>query len=170
MNPGRLLTVRRRVLVCVSALTFALAACSVQEQTQGWHPRYDGQPAEAGDIGLRNVLVVTSDNGQATVLTSFANRGAEDQLVEVQVGNVTATPPNGPLEIPARGYASLAAGSDQIQVSGADLTPGRLVEVEFRFAKAPRVSVDALVKEAAGRYADVTFPEPTGTETPTTDS
>lgn len=162
--------VRRRVLVSISTLAFVLVGCSVQEQTQGWHPRYDGQPAEAGDIGLRNILVVTADDGQATVLTSFANRGAADELVEVQVGEVTATPPNGPLEIPASGYASLAAGTDQIQVSGADLTPGRLVEVEFRFAKAPRVSVDALVKEAAGRYADVTFPEPTGTETPASTS
>ncbi|WP_166346873.1 hypothetical protein [Phytoactinopolyspora limicola] len=151
--------VRRGVLVSIPALAFLIGGCSVHEQTQGWHPRYDGVTGEAGDIGLRNVVVVVSDDSRATVLSSFANRGAADELLEVRVGEVTAVPPSGSLEIPDTGYAALEPGPTQIEFDGVDVGPGRITEVEFQFANAPRVTLDAVVKGADGRYAHVEFSE-----------
>jgi hypothetical protein len=150
--------IRRSVLLSLPVLALALGGCGIQEQTQGWHPRYDGVPADAGDIGLRNVVVVASTDGRATVLTSFANRGGDaDELVEVRVGEATATLSETPLEIPARGHASLGLNDNQVELQGVDVTPGHITEVEFHFANAPRITVETLVKEADGRYADVTF-------------
>lgn len=148
-----------RALVSAPLLALVLAGCSVQEQTQRWYPRDNGVSAQAGDIGLRNILVVTSSDGQATLLTTFANEGADDELVEVHIGDAIATPSAGPLEIPAGGYASLEPSGDQLGISGAELTPGQMTEVEFRFAKAPRTAVQALVMANEGAYSQVTFPD-----------
>lgn len=156
-RPRRSPRPRHLVLASVPALALMLTGCEMHEQTQGWYPRYDGVSAEAGEIGLRNIVVVTSGD-QATVLTSLANEGPADDLVSVRVGDVTAEPTSGSLAIPQNGYAAL--GPDSVQFEGVDLTPGQLTEVEFRFEDAPSTTVETLVKEAEGRYADVTFSDP----------
>jgi hypothetical protein len=144
------------VLAAASALALTLTGCgSIRTQTQQWYTPADGASAEAGDIALRNVVVVADESGdEATVLATFANRGEEDELVEVRVGDATATPSDGDLTIPADGYASLGPGGTRADVDGADAVPGTFVEVEFRFERAPRTTVDALVQAAEGEYED----------------
>jgi hypothetical protein len=148
--------VRRRdaALVALPVLGLALAGCgSVQEQTQQPYDPTDGVSAEAGDIAIRNVLVVADEDGDAaTVFASFANRGSDDRLVEVRVGDTDATPTGGSLDIPGGGYASLAPESTRLDIAGADTEPGGFVEIEFLFDDAPRVSVDAMVRPAEGGY------------------
>ena len=150
--------VRRRtaILAALPVLALALVGCgSVHEQTQQVSDPAGGSSANAGDIAIRNVVVVASENGdEATVFASFANRGAEDRLMEVRVGEFAATPPDGSLEIPAGGYASLSPDSTRLDVEGGDIEPGQFVEIEFRFDEAPRATVDALVKPADGPYED----------------
>ena len=150
--------VRRRmaVLAALTVLGLALAGCgSLREQTQQVYDPADGTSADAGDIAVRNVVVVASENGDAaTVFASFANRGADDRLVEVHVGESAATLPDGSLELPAGGYASLSPDSTRLDVSGGDIEPGQFVEIGFRFDQAPRVTVNALVKPADGLYED----------------
>jgi copper(I)-binding protein len=150
--------VRRRtaVLAVPPVLALALVGCgSVHEQTQQVYDPADGTSADAGDIAVRNVVVVASENGdEATVFASFANRGAEDRLVEVHVDESAATPPDGSLELPAGGYASLSPDSNRLDVDGGDIEPGQFVEIEFRFEQAPRATVEALVKPADGLYED----------------
>src|SRR5699024_1826913 len=111
--------------------------------------------AEAGSIGLRNVLVV-SDGDDATVLASMANSGTtDDELVGVTIGDVTAAPTE-PVAVPGDGFVSVGYGPDQtrVDVSGADAEPGHMVTLEFQFTAAPRVEVDAFVRPASGVYAD----------------
>jgi hypothetical protein len=141
-------------VVCVLALV--LTGCgSIRTQTQQWYTPADGVNAEAGDIAIRNVLVVATESGDAsTVLATFANRGDEDHLVDVRVGDATATPTGGDLTIPANGYASLGPGGTRVDVDGADTLPGTFVEVEFLFESAPRTAVEALVQAAEGDYED----------------
>jgi hypothetical protein len=142
------------VLAAVSALALTLTGCgSIRTQTQQWYTPADGASAEAGDIALRNVVVVADESGEeSAVLATFANRGEEDQLLEVRVGDATATPTGGDLTIPADGYATLGPGETEVEVEGADAVPGTFVEVEFRFERAPRTTVDALVQAAEGEY------------------
>ncbi|MGH8823068.1 MAG: hypothetical protein ACRDVN_01140 [Jiangellaceae bacterium] len=161
MNPVRRQPVAALVAVTVLALSFA-GCGSVRTQTQQWYTPADGVSAEAGDIAVRNVLVVASESGDAsTVLATFANRGEEDdQVLEVRVGEVTAAPTDGELTIPADGYATLGPEATRLDVDGVDAVPGSVVEVEFRFESAPRVSVDALVQPAEGTYEDALIAPP----------
>ena len=178
--------VRRRALVALPVLALGLAGCSMHEQTQGWYDATDGVSVDAGDIGIRDVVVVADDEGRSTVLATFANAGGADELVEVVVGDVSAEPSDGPLEIPRDGYAKLGPEGPRVDVTeagtvpggtievefrfaDAGTVPGSTIEVEFRFADAPRASVEALVQPHDGIYEGVLpldAPNPTFTAVP----
>jgi hypothetical protein len=143
-------------LAAVCVLALVLTGCgSIRTQTQQWYTAADGVNAEAGDIAIRNVLVVATESGDdSTLLATFANRGDEDQLVEVRVGDTTARPDGGDVTIPANGYATLGPEGTRVDVEDADTVPGTFVEVEFLFERAPRTTVEALVQAAEGDYED----------------
>jgi hypothetical protein len=156
-------------LVPIVGLTLVAAGCApvpVRSQTQEWYEPADGVSTEAGDIGVRGVLLVSDeDGGVATVLATFANTGLEDEFLEVHVGDRIATPTTGPLEIPEGGYARLGPDQTRVDVFGADMRPGEFVDVEFVFRDAPRAPVQALVQQAEGDYEgaldDAQEPTPT---------
>ncbi|HEX6336726.1 MAG TPA: hypothetical protein VFZ85_07225 [Jiangellaceae bacterium] len=149
---------RRRLAVLASVLLLGLVAAGcgeVREQTQWSQDRTDGVSATAGDIGIRNALVVADEEGrQATVLAMFTNRGGPDELVSVRVAGSEAEPEGGPLAIPDGGTVSVGPNQTRVDVAGVDAQPGRRVDIEFVFANAPRASVSALVQPADGVYAD----------------
>lgn len=165
------LAVRRLVLAAaVPVVTLSIAGCSIHEQTQRWYSADNGVSAEAGDIGLRNVLVVSDGEGRATVVASFTNRGdATDELLEVVVQDVAVEPGEGALEIPAGGMAAVGPDAVRVDVDVDDVAPGYTTEVEFRFADAPRTTVQALVRPAEGVYAEAlpAEPEPEPEDEPT---
>jgi hypothetical protein len=152
-----LLAARRRLalLASVSLLGLLAVGCGdVREQTQWSGDRTHGVSATAGDIGIRNALVVADEDGrQATVFATFANSGSADELVTVRVGNRDVEPDGGPLEIPANGFATVGPDATRLDVTGAQAQPGQRVELEFIFADAPRATVNALVQADAGIYA-----------------
>lgn len=155
------LAVRRLVLAVVPALAVGVAGCGMNEQTQRWYAADNGVNAEAGQIGLRNVLVVADDEGQATVIATFSNRSDQaDELVEIVVGDAATEPVDGVVEIPAAGYASVGPDTNRVDVDGADIATGLTAQVEFRFAGAPRTTVEALVVANEGTYADALPAEP----------
>jgi hypothetical protein len=147
----------RAALLTILALIVAVGGCaSVRSQTQVWYEPADGVSTDAGDIGVRNVLLVADDDGSvATVLATFANTGAADELLEVRVGEQIAPPVGGPVEIPEDGYARLGLDDTRVDFFGADIEPGQFVDVEFVFADAPRAEVQALVQRADGDYEAV---------------
>jgi hypothetical protein len=148
---------RRRLAVLASVLLLGLVAAGcgeVRAQTQWTQDRTDGVSATAGDIGIRNALVVADEDGRrATVLALFTNTGEPDELVSVQVAGSDAEPEGGPLTIPAQGAVSVGPDQTRVDVTGVDAQPGRRVDVEFIFANAPRASISALVQPADGIYA-----------------
>jgi hypothetical protein len=141
-------------LVTIVGLTLAAAGCaSVRAQTQEWYEPADGVSTEAGDMHVRNVLLVADEEGAvATMLATFANTGPEDELLEVRVGDRIATPTSGPVEIPEDGYVRLGPDQVRVDVFGAGAQPGHFVDVEFVFRDAPRAEVQALVQPAEGEY------------------
>jgi hypothetical protein len=151
--------VRRRlaVLVAVPLIGLLAAACGeVREQTQWSGDRTHGVSAIAGDIEIRNALIVADENGgQATLMATFANRGPADELQRVVVNGGEAEPADGPLEIPARRFARLDADENRLDLQDIRTTPGLRTEVEFIFGAAPRATVSVLVLADEGLYADV---------------
>ncbi|PSL02480.1 hypothetical protein CLV30_110133 [Haloactinopolyspora alba] len=145
----------RRALVAVPLIALSVAGCSIHEQTQGWYAPANGVNADAGQVGLRNVLVVAGSGGRATVLAALSNEGTTaDALVGVSVGDTQAELEGGAIEIPSNGHATVGPSAHRADVQSVDAVPGRMIEVEFRFERAPRVTVDALVETAEGMYAD----------------
>ncbi|HSK25277.1 MAG TPA: hypothetical protein VK894_00015 [Jiangellales bacterium] len=158
---------RPAALAAIAALlVLALAGCagsdSIRLQTQDFYTAGDGVNAQAGDLGIRNLLLVATETGgdgqtpvPATVLATFANPTTEpDRLLEVRVGESSAQPDGGGLEIPARGYASLGVEDDRLQIEGDGIIPGRFVLVTLVFEQAPETTVRALVALGEGVYAD----------------
>jgi hypothetical protein len=156
-------------LVTIVGLTLAAAGCAsipIREQTQLGYTPADGVSTNAGEIAVRNVVLVAEEDGPVTtVIATFANSGPEDELVEVRVGDRTATFESGPVEIPADGYTQLGPDGERVDVFGADVQPGQFVDVEFVFRDAPRAEVQALVQRADGYYEgaldDAAEPTPT---------
>ncbi|RIQ31020.1 prolipoprotein diacylglyceryl transferase [Jiangella rhizosphaerae] len=153
--------VRRLVLAAAPVLLLGVAGCSIHEQTQRWYPADNGVNAEAGDIGLRNVQVVSDGEGTATVIATLTNRGGnDDELVEVVIGDVTAELADGPVQLPVSGVADLGPDADRVDGFDVEADPGHTVAVEFRFDNAPRTTVQALVRPAEGAYAEALPAEP----------
>ncbi|SDU43211.1 PT domain-containing protein [Jiangella alkaliphila] len=153
--------VRRLVLAAAPVLVMGVAGCSIHEQTQRWYSADNGVNADAGDIGLRNVQVVSDGGGTATVIATLTNRGgSDDELVEVIIGDVTADLADGPVQLPVSGVADLGPDADRVDGFDVEADPGHTVTVEFRFDSAPRTTVHALVRPAEGAYAEALPAEP----------
>ncbi len=142
-----------------AAAVLLLTSCGVDvnSQTQLEYTPADGVQAEAGELSVRGVVVVSAGDGSARVLAGIANNGASaDQLVGLDVAGVSVELPADGLQLPPDGFASLGIeGAPSSVASGTPETvaPGRFVPVTFVFAAAPRVSVDALVQSPDGIYA-----------------
>lgn len=167
-------TARRRRSLLAPACSYAtavvlLTGCGgvdVNSQTQLEYTPADGVQAEAGELSVRGVVVVSSGDGSARVLAGIANNGgAADQLVGLDVAGVSVELPADGVQLPPNGFASLGLeGAPEGMASGTPeaVAPGRFVPVTFVFAAAPRVSVDALVQSPVGIYATLApTPAPT---------
>lgn len=164
--------VRRLVLAAVPVMVLGVAGCSIHEQTQRWYPADNGVNTEAGEIGLRNVQVISDGEGTATVVATLTNRGdAEDELVEVRIGDVAADLADGPVQIPVSGVTDVGPNGERVDGFDVEADPGHTVTIEFRFGAAPRTTVHALVRPAEGLYAEALPAEPARpSETPGDDA
>lgn len=150
------------LLLLVLGLTGCASENSIRLQTQDFYTAGDGVNGQAGDIAIRNLLLVADEEAAdaqtpvpATVLGTFANSSGEpDRLLEVRVGESVAQPEGGGLEIPARGYASLGLEENRLQIEADGVIPGRFVLVTLMFESAPEATLRALVQRAEGWYAD----------------
>jgi hypothetical protein len=149
------------LLLLVLGLTGCASEDSIRLQTQDFYTAGDGVNGQAGDIAIRNLLLVADEEADAqtpvpaTVLATFANpTGEPDRLLEVRVGESVAQPEGGGLEIPARGYASLGIEENRLQIEADGIIPGRFVLVTLVFESAPEATLRALVQRADGWYAD----------------
>jgi hypothetical protein len=153
--------IRRRIaaLLSLPALALLTIGCGdVREQTQVWREPPHGTSATAGEVVIRNALVVTDSQGNATLYASFANHGdTADALTGVVVGGTETSPVGGEINLPVGSVTSVSPDNARVDVSEFDVEPGRLVDIQFVFANAPRTTVEAIVQPNEGSYADVTF-------------
>lgn len=152
--------IRRRIaaLLLFPALALLIIGCSaVREQTQLWREPPRGTSAEAGELAIRNVVVVADSEGNATLYASFANEGGEpDALTGLIIGD-NEVAPDGEIELPTNEVTSISPDHERVDVSQLDVPPGRIVDVEFIFGDAPRTTVQTVVQSVENYEADVTF-------------
>lgn len=148
--------VPRRLLsgmLIAPALIVALTSCAMHEGTQGWYDPTDGTSVDAGPIDIRNVLVVASPEGEATVIASMVNNGSDDALAEITIGDATIAP--AAIDLPADTVTTIGPeGDGRLDAADADAAAGHTIDIEFTFENAPQASVTAVAVENDGIYAD----------------
>ncbi|MFF2275319.1 hypothetical protein [Agromyces sp. NPDC058126] len=125
------------------ALGVALGAsgCSMltYQATTEHYDASDGVSANVGDLDLRNILVVSDDGVDGTLVLTIVNNGEDDVDLDVQVdGGDTVT-------IPVDAGATVAFGTDAVEgldevepivLEGIDTDPGSLLPIYFQYGSA----------------------------------
>ena len=119
---------------------------------------------QAGEVAIRNVVVVSEGGQEASVLATFVRQGgAEDRLIGIRIrARETALTPS-EIRLPLNTPVTVGTGELTAHASGVDVEPGGLAEVEFRFQRAPRTAVQALVLPPETVYGDEIPPRATAT-------
>ncbi len=152
-----------------SALLLGTAGCGVfvETATLKHYSPSDGVGVTVGDIHLRNVLVITNENGDAALVGSVVNDGTSLELVTVEVRGTTA------LSTQVGAYPGLTkigiADDNPIVFYGAGVTAGEYVDVYFQYGANDGVLASVPVLDGTEAMYAPYVPEaiaPVVTETP----
>jgi len=157
--------VRKVAVVTLSvSLALSLSACAtgkdaptkmITQVTDG----VDGTiTAYGNDIKVNSVLLVAQADGSAVLIGSVVNENpTEDTLLGITVGGVNATLSQKSFSLkqnePVR-FAGDSANASAI-IPGLNVAPGNRVKVQLFFASAGELTLDAIVRERSGVYANV---------------
>lgn len=157
--------VRKVAVVGLSvSLALSLSACAtgkdaptkmITQVTDG----VDGTiTAYGSDIKVNSVLLVAQTDGSAVLVGSVVNENpTEDTLLGITVGGVNATLSQKSLSLkqnePVR-FAGDSANASAM-IPGLNVAPGNRVKVQLFFASAGELTLDAIVRERSGVYANV---------------
>lgn len=158
----------RIVAVALSiTLGFSLTACGagndaatrkITQVTDG----VDGSiTAYGSDLKVNSVLLVAQSDGSAVLVGSIVNRSSkEDTLLGVAAGGISATlsekvltlAPNVPLRF------SGASSNASAVIPGLNVTAGKRIKLEMFFGNAGALTLDVIVRERSGDFAEVGAP------------
>ena len=165
---------RRSLAAAVLVLAVpALSSCggNFNQQTNQIYNPAEGVDDRSGSVDVLNALVVSTENGSGTVVTTFVNnnRDRQDRLKSIagagDDSNLEITP-GGPTAIPAGGLLNLAERGRNF-VRGERIRAGNFVELTFTFQHGTAITVDApVVNGAEPEYTSVPQPTPTGAASP----
>jgi hypothetical protein len=146
-------TARTAGILLAAASLIVTAGCGRTEVQNEYAPG-DGSQVTTPQVALRNVLVVTDEQGSNAVLAAVSNStSVEESLDEVSAGGTAFTREAVPMPpLGAIYFGSLDRPA--IPVTG-DATPGNYVDLVFSFRNAGDVPISALVVRNTGEYAGV---------------
>ena len=152
------------VLTLSVSLALSLSACgsgkdaptkTITQVTDG----VDGSITTYGNnLRVDSVLLVAQPDGSAVLVGTIVNENpTADSLLGIIAGGVNAniSQPNIALkqDVPIR-FAGESANASAV-FPGLNAVPGTLVKVTFAFASAGELTLDAIVRERSGVYANV---------------
>ena len=156
----------RRIFTIISALLIAttLTACGAGQNaaTRNITQVTDGVEVEVTQNGsaikIVNLLLVATENGDAVVVGTIINQGAEtDQLLGIAVGGNTATltgdttlAQNAPLR-----FEGDSANAKAV-FSGVSPVAGRHVKLSLGFARAGLITAEVIIRDKRDDYKNVT--------------
>lgn len=146
---------RRWMALLAAAVMLTLSGCGGGETQAASYNPSDGVSAEAGELLLRHVVLVTdAEQGSSTLLTTIVNQGDQpDALVSAEVDGA-ASQLEQPIQLPPGEATTIGIPSDlRVDVNQA-LQPGSIVGVDLMFQRAPTTTVRPLVQEAEDEYAN----------------
>lgn len=157
--------VRKVAVVTLSfSLALSLSACGagnnaptrmITQITDG----VDGSVTSYGNnIRVDSVLLVAQADGSAVLVGTIVNENpTEDSLLSITVGGINATLPQKTLSLKqnqALRFAGESANASAL-IPGLNAAPGTRVKVQLSFASAGELTLDAIVRERNGVYANV---------------
>ena len=134
---------RRRLFAPLAlALSVAVGAtgCTLTAEiaTMKEYDPSDGVGTEVGELALRNILLITNDEGDANLVMTVVNSGGDDVQLTIQ-NTEGSNRKNATLEI-AAAPALTRVGDDPsagVILSGNEIQAGGLVPVYFQYANFP---------------------------------
>lgn len=111
----------------------------------------DGVSANVGDLDLRNVLVVSDDGKDGTLVMTVVNRGERDATLGVQFGEGGGDV----VEVDVEAGQTLVLGSkdeDEVVLEGIDAEVGGMLPMFFQYGDAE--GIEKLVPVLDGRLAE----------------
>jgi len=134
----------RRRLFAPLALAFSVvlgaSGCTLNAEiaTMKDYDPSDGVGTEVGDLALRNIMLITNDQGEGNLVMTVVNTGGEDVSLLVQYTDGTKKTTE-TIRVP--GLPALTRfGDDPAQgvvFSGTDVVPGSLAPIYFQYASNP---------------------------------
>ncbi len=122
-----------RLAALAAVVGLALGGCSAfspQTTSNVTYAPSDGVQGEVGGIAVRNLFVLTAEQGaEAELVGALVNSSGEDVslVVDVEDGAASAT-----VEVPAGRSVSLGPQADEeVAMASLDIVPGRTAEVTF---------------------------------------
>ena len=165
---------KKVVLAVALASSLLVSGCAAgfDAQTNQQGNSGNGRTADVDNIQIRNAVVVVDEKDQqtGTLVATVISKNESDSLVGLEFGpaiDITGSAIELKQDIAvAIGYNSET--SVALSTTGAALTPGQFVEVNFVFAKNKSIKLSLLVVENTGYYSDVVIPvaQPSATPTP----
>ena len=166
----------RRFFTIIAALLIAtsLTACGSGQNaaTRNITQVTDGVEVEVTQNGsaikIVNLLLVATENGDAVVVGTIINQGAEaDQLLGIAVGGSTATITG---ETTLNQNAPLRFEGESANVkavfAGVSAVAGRHVKLSLGFARAGMVTAEVIIRDKRDAYKNVTSNSVEATSSP----
>ena len=166
----------RRISTIISALLIAttLTACGAGQNaaTRNIKQVTDGVDIKITQNGsaikIVNLLLVATENGDAVVVGTIVNQGAEtDQLLGIAVGGNTATltgdttlAQNAPLR-----FEGDSANAKAV-FSGVTPVAGRHVKLSLGFARAGLITAEVIIRDKRDDYKNITSKVPEANASP----
>jgi hypothetical protein len=166
----------RRIFTIIASLLIAtsLTACGAGQNaaTRNITQVTDGVEVEVTQNGsaikIVNLLLVATENGDAVVVGTIINQGAEtDQLIGIAVGGNTATL-TGDTTLAQNAPLRFEGESANVKAffSGVNPVAGRHVKLSLGFARAGLVTADVIIRDKRDDYKNVTSNSVEATSSP----
>jgi len=166
----------RRIFTIISALLIAttLTACGAGQNaaTRNITQVTDGVDVKITQNGsaikIVNLLLVATETGDAVVVGTIVNQGAEsDQLLGIAVGGTTATI-TGDTTLAQNAPLRFEGESANVKAVFSGVTPvaGRHVKLSLGFARAGLITAEVIIRDKRDDYKNVTSGVPEANASP----
>jgi len=151
--------ISRRLLVALACASLLLTSCAAggQAPTRNIKQVTDGVDKDAGELKIRNLLVVALPGGSATLVAYIVNQGeAPDQIAGITInGQKADLTTSAPLMTNKPMIFEGEAANAKAKVATLGAVAGARVPVVVYFANAGKVELDALVVDNTGIYSSI---------------
>jgi hypothetical protein len=159
-------TRRRLAAVAMVVLVPTLGACGFSEQTDQIYQPGVGVNNRDGTVDILGAVVVSSLNGEGTLVASLVNQSEskDDSLVSVTGDGLEASL-SAPVKLPAGQLVNLA-DTGAVSVTGDTIQTGKFARLKLTFESGQTTEINAPVVPYSGEFDDVRLASPKTTPAP----